>query len=66
MPTQVSSVITGAATITAVQVSELVQWGLNGFPHPVPSNIPMILAALIFTGAHAVVNLIQSRNGAAK
>lgn len=61
--TQVSSAVTGAATVTAVQVTELVQWGLNGFPHPIPTEIPMIIGALALTLVHAAVNVWQAKTG---
>lgn len=56
-----SSVITGGVTITAATLTPLVQWGLAGFPHPIPDSVPYLIAASLVTGAHAIANLIAAR-----
>jgi len=56
-----SSVITGGVTVTAATLVPLVEWSLNGFPHPVPTSIPFLIAAGLVTGGHAIVNLYQAR-----
>jgi hypothetical protein len=63
---QVSSVVTGGVTISAATLVPLVNWAISGFPHPVPADIPGVVAALILTGAHAIYNWAQARNGVAK
>jgi len=56
-----SSVVTGGLTITTATLVPLVEWALNGFPHPVPNSIPYLLAAGIVTGGHALINMYQAR-----
>ncbi len=58
---QVSSVVTGGVTISAATMVPLVSWGLTGFAHPVPPDVPGLLAALLLTGIHAVYNYLQAR-----
>jgi hypothetical protein len=60
---QTSPWLTGGATITAVQLEPLVRWGLTGFHSVMPDAVPGVVAALIFTGAHALINLIASKTG---
>ncbi|MBR8343089.1 hypothetical protein KDX40_04965 [Burkholderia ambifaria] len=63
---QTSPWLTGGATITVATLEPLVRWGLTGFAHPIPDAVPGVIAALLFTGAHAVLNWIASRNSATK
>jgi hypothetical protein len=58
---QTSPWLTGGATITAVQLEPLVRWGLTGFHAAMPDAVPGVVAALLFTGAHALLNLLASR-----
>lgn len=60
---QTSPWLTGGATITVATLEPLVSWALTGFHQPMPAAVPGIVAALLLTGAHAVVNLIASRTG---
>jgi hypothetical protein len=55
---QISPFATGAATVTAVQLEPLVRWALMGFHQPMPDAVPGVVAALLFTGAHALLNLL--------
>lgn len=61
MDNQVSSVVTGGVTITAVTLTPLVSWMLNGFVKPIPDSVPLLIAAAAITIGHAVYNLVQSR-----
>lgn len=58
---QTSPFVTGGATITVATIEPLVRWGLTGFHQPMPDAVPGIVAALLFTAAHAVLNLIAAR-----
>lgn len=58
---QPSSVVTGGVTVTAATIVPLVQWAMNGFPHPIPPDVPYLIAAALVTGAHAAYNLVISR-----
>ena len=60
---QTSPWLTGGATITVATLEPLVSWALTGFHQPMPAAVPGVVAALLLTGAHAVVNLISSRTG---
>lgn len=57
---QISPFATGAATITAVQIEPLVRWAITGFHQPMPDAVPGIVAALIFMGGHALVNVVSN------
>lgn len=57
----VSSVVTGGVTISAVTLSPLVAWALNGFPQPVPDSVPLVLAAAIITVGHGAYNIVMAR-----
>lgn len=59
--TQTSPFITGGATITVATIEPLVRWGLTGFHQPMPDAVPGIVAALLFTGVHALLNLLANR-----
>lgn len=59
---QTSPWLTGGATITVATIEPLVSWALGGFHQPMPAAVPGIVAALLLTGAHALVNLVASRN----
>ena len=61
---QTSPWLTGGATITVATLEPLVSWALTGFHQPMPAAVPGVVAALLLTGAHAVVNLITSRKSA--
>jgi len=56
-----SPVMTGAAAITAYQIAPLITWLLNGCPHPVPSEVPIIVSAGLLMLAHGVCNIISTR-----
>jgi hypothetical protein len=56
-----SSVVTGGVTVTAATLVPLVQWALGGFPHPIPPDVPYLIAAGLVTGAHAAYNLLAAR-----
>ena len=58
---QTSPFITGGATITVATIEPLVRWGLTGFHQPMPDAVPGIVAALLFTGAHALLNWLAAR-----
>lgn len=58
---QPSSVVTGGVTVTAATIVPLVQWAMNGFPHPIPPDVPYLIAAALVTGAHAAYNLLAAR-----
>ena len=51
-----SSIVTGGLTVSAATLVPLVQWGLNGFPHPIPESVPYVIAAAIVTVGHALYN----------
>lgn len=63
---QTSPLVTGGATITVATLEPLVSWALSGFHQPVPPAVPGVLAALLFMGGHALLNLISSRLNKAK
>lgn len=56
-----SPYVTGGATITVATIEPLVRWGLMGFHQPMPDAVPGIVAALLFTGVHAVLNWLAAR-----
>jgi hypothetical protein len=58
---QISPFATGGATITVATLEPLVRWALLGFHQPMPDAVPGVVAALLFTGAHALMNLLASR-----
>jgi hypothetical protein len=58
---QTSPFITGGATITVATLEPLVRWGLTGFHQPIPEAVPGVVAALLFTGAHALMNWFAAR-----
>ncbi|NUY33311.1 hypothetical protein F0160_22765 [Paraburkholderia sp. JPY303] len=58
---QISPWLTGGATITAVQLEPLVRWSLTGFHAAMPDTVPGVVAALLFAGAHALLNLLASK-----
>lgn len=58
---QTSPLLTGGATITVATIEPLVSWGLSGFHAAMPAAVPGVVAALLLTGAHALVNFISSR-----
>jgi hypothetical protein len=58
-----SSVVTGGVTISAATLAPLVEWCLNGCPHPIPDSVPFLIAAAIITVAHAVYNIAQAKLG---
>lgn len=53
--------LTGGATITAVQLEPLARWALTGFHAGMPDAVPGVVAALVFTGAHALLNWLSSK-----
>ena len=59
-----SSVTTAGVTISSASLVPLIQWALDGFPHPIPHEVPYLLAAGLVTGAHAAYNLIKARAAA--
>ena len=52
-----SSVITGGVVVSAATFAPLVSWFLNGFPHPVPDSIPILIAGAMITLGHALYNI---------
>jgi len=56
-----SSVVTGGVTVSAAALAPLVTWALNGFPHPIPDSVPLLFAAGIITGSHALYNLLAPK-----
>lgn len=52
-----SSVVTGGVTVTAATIVPLINWALNGFPHPIPDTVPYLIAAALVTLGHLAVNL---------
>jgi hypothetical protein len=58
---QISPFATGGATITVATLEPLVRWALLGFHQPMPDAVPGVVAALLFTGAHALMNLLAFR-----
>ncbi len=61
-----SSIITGGLTLSAATVEPLVSWALNGFPHPIPTSVPLLIAALIITVGHAIYNIMLNRADSSK
>lgn len=61
---KISSVVTGGVTLSAVQLAPLVLWAMNGFPKPIPDGTPLLIAAGIVTGAHALYNVYVARSAA--
>jgi hypothetical protein len=57
----VNPVFTGGVTVTAATLVPLVQWALDGFPHPVPPTVPYLIAAAIVTGVHGAYTFYVSR-----
>lgn len=57
----VSSLVTGGITVSAASLAPLVSWALDGFPRPVPAEIPLLIAAGLITLGHALYNLAMSR-----
>jgi hypothetical protein len=55
---QTSPWLTGGATITVATLEPLVSWALSGFHQPMPAAVPGVVAALLLTGAHLVLNLL--------
>jgi hypothetical protein len=64
---QTSSFITGGAAFTAVSLSPLVSWLINGFINgfiaPLPDNVTNVIAALLLMIAHGVWNIVQAKSG---
>jgi hypothetical protein len=60
---QTSPWLTGGATITVATLEPLVSWALTGFHQPMPAAVPGVVAALLFTGAHAILNLLAAKTG---
>jgi hypothetical protein len=58
---QASPWLTGGATITVATLEPLVSWALTGFHQPMPAAVPGVVAALLLTAAHAVVNIVGAR-----
>jgi hypothetical protein len=52
-----SSVTTGQITFSAVSLEPVVSWALNGFPHPIPESVPLLIAASVLTLGHALYNV---------
>ena len=53
--------LTGGATITVATLEPLVSWLLNGFHQPMPAAVPGVVAALLLTGGHALLNLVTKK-----
>jgi hypothetical protein len=49
-----SLMVTGGLGSTVATVAAVLDWGFNGFPKPVPSNVELAIAAAIIFAAHAV------------
>ena len=52
-----SAVVTGGVAVTAATLEPVINWSLNGFPHPIPEGVPFLVAAGIITAVHALYNL---------
>lgn len=52
---------TGAAAFGVAQVSDILQWMIDGFHNPVPDNVTMALAALLLPLGHAFYVWLDSR-----
>lgn len=52
---------TGAAAFGVAQVGDILQWLLNGLPHPVPDNVTMALAAIVLPLGHAFYLWLESK-----
>jgi hypothetical protein len=59
-----SSIVTGGVTMSAATLVPLVQWAMNGLPKPIPDGIPLLVAAGLITGAHALYNIYAARAAA--
>lgn len=59
-----SSIVTGGVTLSAATLVPLVQWAMNGFPRPIPDGIPLLIAAGLITGGHALYNILAARAAA--
>lgn len=57
---QTSSIITGGMTVTAATIVPVVNWAFNGFARPIPESVPYLIAAVVVTVAHLVVNLVNN------
>lgn len=53
---------TGAASFGVAQTSDILQWMLNGFPHPVPDNVTMALAAILLPLGHMLYAWLANRS----
>lgn len=51
---------TAGVTISSASLVPLVQWALDGFPRPIPHEVPYLIAAGIVIGSHALYNLIKA------
>jgi hypothetical protein len=56
-----SSVTTAGVTVSAASLVPLIQWALDGFTHPIPHEVPFLIAAGLVTGAHALYNVAMAR-----
>lgn len=59
--TQTSSVVTGGVTVTAATLVPLVNWALQGFPHPIPDSVPYLIAAGLVTLGHLTYNVVKAK-----
>lgn len=56
----ISSVTTGGFTVSAAALAPLVLWSFHGFPMAqMPDEAPLLVAAGVITGGHAIYNLIN-------
>ena len=54
-----SSITTTGFALSAASLEPVVSWVLNGFSHPIPENVPLLIAAALISASHAVYNLGQ-------
>ena len=61
---KISSMATAAAGSGVTLISMAIEYGLNGFPKPVPVWAITLLATAIATVAHIVFNIIRKKDPA--
>ena len=59
MATVGSSINTTGLALSAASLEPVISWTLNGFAHPIPENVPLLIAAGLISVSHAVYNLGQ-------
>lgn len=59
--TSTAVVVTTAGTMTTASLADVIQWGLSGFPHPVPQSVALAIAAGLISLGHLLYHVIAVR-----